>query len=76
MESIRDGWLEFSTKALPRDVSMESVKHARRAYYAGANHLFCMLAEIAKAPGENGWRLDVYRQELEDFVAKIEQGRA
>jgi hypothetical protein len=77
---VQEQWNTFAQAVLPKDCSDLQRKEMRRAFYAGAHMLFCMLvggvSEGAEAEPQDIQMLSDLNAECEAFAESIKQGTA
>ena len=77
---VAEQWNTFAQAVLPRDCSDVQRKEMRRAFYAGAHMIFCMLTgSVSAGDGvepEDITLLKDLNAECEDFAESVKAGRA
>jgi hypothetical protein len=74
--SLHGGWMRFRL-LLPPDAPAVQLIEMRRAFYAGAAHMYAGLLEGTDLPeNETLDRLKHYQDELRQFPVDIAEGRA
>ncbi len=76
--TLREQWQSFALEILPLDCSEIQRKETRRAFYAGAWGMFHLVSQVSdEVPDEEAFQmLDAWKAEMEEFQAKVRQGRA
>ena len=72
---IEAGWALYRRQVLPRDCSLTQLDETRKAFFAGAQHLFGSIMTILE-PGEEPTEADLMRMdriddELKAFVRSL-----
>lgn len=78
-KTIRDEWLDFEDKVIPRDAPWVQRKEMKRAYYAGAWTMLMLSKELGddKYTEESAVKiLEKYESELKAFTAQVAKGKA
>lgn len=76
--SVRDAWLEYRAKVIPRDAGPNQVRETRIAFYAGAATMFATMTALSeKLPEDEAIVvLDRINSELVRFGEMIVAGGA
>ncbi len=74
---IELGWLALRKAAIPADASEVQLAEMRKAFFAGAQHLFASILSILE-PGEDATEADLGRMdkidaELREFVRRFKE---
>jgi hypothetical protein len=74
---IEAGFVALRWKVIPRDAPEVQVEEMRKAFFAGAQHLFASIMTILE-PGEEPTENDLHRltlisEELEEFVRELKE---
>ena len=75
---VEIGWLQYAERILPTNASRAQKWETRRAFYAGAAHLFRELVErIGPEANENASvaQLQAVSDELERFLLNVQRGK-
>ena len=72
---IEAGWMSMKCMALPPDASEMQIHEMRKAFFAGAQHLFASILSIldtgSEATGKDIERMANIHQELENFCDEL-----
>jgi hypothetical protein len=75
--SIRVGWETYRQTVMPADAGEVQVIECRRAFYAGAVHLFGAVVDNSTLPEADAMqRLMNFQDELAAFPKAISEGKA
>lgn len=76
---IKDGWRSYAEHVLPADAPSVQTQETRRAFYAGAQHLFSVYFDIGgdEISEDQGVEiLEEIKAELQRFVRDVVAGKA
>jgi hypothetical protein len=62
---IEAGWISLRIAAIPKDASQVQLDEMRKAFFAGAQHLFATIMTVLE-PGEEPTEKDLRRMDLID----------
>ena len=68
-------WMQYVTAVLP-DASDAELRVLRRAFYAGAQRLFLLLAALTDLESGDQKRIESVRADLDRFIEEVMSGRA
>lgn len=76
---ILEGWIEYSTKIIPKNAERTQRIETKRAFYAGASHLFyainSVLTEDREPTEEDLQNMQNIYEELEKWLERIKEGK-
>lgn len=77
---IEAGWMALRYTMIPENASTLQLSEMRKAYFAGAQHLFASILSIlepgAEATDKDLMRMTQIHEELDQFVAQMKRGEA
>lgn len=78
LPSIRDAWQSYREHVLPPDAPSVQVQECRRAFYAGAHSVLCVVTAIGDDSVSEDQGLDTLtalHEENDRFLADVKAGR-
>jgi len=69
------GWYLYRTRIMPRDAGLTQIEETRKAFYAGAQHVFASICggfdQSAEPTEADVVRMERLHDELQSFVAEM-----
>lgn len=78
-ETVQQMWDGFASSVLPKDAPPIQWTEMRRAFYAGCYGMLMACSQIGEesvSEDTGVLRLELWKQECEDFYRKVKEGKA